>query len=144
MAPPWCAPRSPHAPPSPSCRRAHPAREAIVQLAARGIIKGYQNGTFGPDDKLQHYQIVLAIGRAMVADGQWTRATADDPSVCPNIALSPEDRLTLVTYVLNAGAIPDRPANAAWADWDTPASRAWTAQVLWQALEDAFGEATTR
>ena len=116
---------------------------AILYLARRGVLKGYADGSFGPDDPLTHYQLVLAISRALVADGRWTRAAADDPNFYPNVALAPEDRLYLATYVRNVGSIPGRPASAAWADWDTPASRAWTAQVLWQALDAAFGRDTT-
>ena len=49
------------------------------------------------------------------------------------------DRLDLVTFAQNAGPIPGRPAAEPWADWDTPASRGWTARLLWQAYQAHFG-----
>jgi hypothetical protein len=74
----------------------------------------------------------------MVARGYWTAVTVDDPSLYPNVPLSSGNRLDLLTFVKYAGPLPDRPASAPWADWDTAASRGWTARVLWQALDGYF------
>jgi hypothetical protein len=41
------------------------ATEAITQLAARGIIKGYADGSFGPQDAILRAQMAALIGRAM-------------------------------------------------------------------------------
>ena len=30
----------------------------------------------------------------------------------------------------------------AWTDWDAPATRGWTARLLWQALDSYFGQDT--
>jgi len=70
----------------------------------------------------------------MVAAGRWA-ATEDDPALYPNVRIAASDRLDLVTYVHNAGALPDRAANGSWDDWNTPASRGWFARVLAQALD---------
>ena len=46
--------------------------EAIVELASRGYILGYTNGTFGPDDEVLRAQMAALIARATpksVADG---------------------------------------------------------------------------
>jgi hypothetical protein len=42
----------------------HPAYEAIGQLAARGIIRGYQDGRFGPKDSTLRAQMAALIARA--------------------------------------------------------------------------------
>jgi len=42
-----------------------PAYEAISQLAARGIIHGYQDGTFGPGDPTLRAQMAALIARAI-------------------------------------------------------------------------------
>jgi len=113
-------------------------QRAIAILAQRGILNGYGDGTFGPADEVLHAQVISFITRSMVQAGYWQQVTTDDPRVYPNVPLSSGHRLDLVTFVKYAGAIPDRPTGAAWADWGTPASRGWTAQVLWQALDSYF------
>ena len=52
--------------------------------------------------------------------------------------LSSGHRLDLLTFIKYAGALPDHPQGQGWADWSSPASRGWTAQVLWQALNGYF------
>ncbi len=42
--------------------------EAITQLAARGIIRGYTNGCFGPNDSTQRAQMAALIARAVEWD----------------------------------------------------------------------------
>jgi hypothetical protein len=46
-----------------------PAAEAIAQLAARGVIRGYDPATFGPGDRVLRAQMAALIARAMVAKG---------------------------------------------------------------------------
>jgi alpha-tubulin suppressor-like RCC1 family protein len=43
----------------------HPAYEAISQLAARGVIKGYADGRFGPADATLRAQMAALIARAL-------------------------------------------------------------------------------
>jgi glucose/arabinose dehydrogenase len=107
---------------------------AVGILAARGVALGYEDGTYDPAGPVLHIQVVSFISRAMVERGYWAAATADDPTIYPNVQIAARDRLDLITYVRNAGAIPDRPATANWDDWGTPASRGWFARLLWQAL----------
>ena len=108
---------------------------AVGILAARGVALGYEDGTYDPTGPVLHIQVVSFISRAMVERGYWTAATEDDPSIYPNVQVGASDRLDLVTYVRNAGAVPDRPLGANWDDWNTPASRGWFARTLWQALD---------
>ena len=108
---------------------------AVATLNARGIARGYEDGTYDPTGPVLHIQVVSFISRALVAAGRWAAATEDDPALYPNVRIAASDRLDLVTYVHNVGALPDRPANANWDDWNTPASRGWFARVLAQALD---------
>ncbi len=108
---------------------------AVATLNARGIARGYEDGTYDPTGPVLHIQVVSFISRAMVAAGRWAAATENDAALYPNVRIAASDRLDLVTYVHNAGAIPDRPARANWDDWNTPASRGWFARVLAQALD---------
>ena len=196
-----------------------PAYEAIGQLAARGIIHGYQDGNFGPGDPtlraqmaaliarafpsdaqsgpgigpqtwalenhgnpfpdqgvvdadlwrnvgtLNFYnvargytdadlrrpvpalhlpttvlyaQVISFITRAMVTKGYWQEVTVDDPTLYPNIparlGASPRRADLLPVHRAIPGTTPD----ADWATWDQPATRAWFALALWQALDSFF------
>lgn len=113
-------------------------QRAIAILAQRGIINGYGGGTFGPTDEVVHVQAISFITRSMVQAGYWTAVTVDNPALYPNVPLSSGHRLDLLTFVQYAGAIPDRPSNQTWADWETSASRGWMARVIWQALDSYF------
>jgi hypothetical protein len=110
--------------------------EAVGILAVRGVAEGYGDGRFGPNDTVSQAQLVSFVTRAMIERGFWQPAAQDDPSIYPNVPSSTGHRLDLVTYVQNAGALPDYPARANWASWNGPATREWFARVLWQALDD--------
>jgi hypothetical protein len=114
-------------------------QRAIAILAQYGIAKGYGDGTYGPTDQVTHAQAISLIARSMVQAGYWTPITQDDPTIYPNVTADSGHRFDLLTFVKYAGALPDRPTGQAWADWQSPASRAWTAQALWQALSQQFG-----
>jgi hypothetical protein len=109
--------------------------DAVAILAAREVALGYGDGRYGPNDPVTQSQVASFITRAMVERGYWQRATVDDPAIYPNVPESTDQRLDLVTYVQQAGALPDYPSDATWATWNTPATREWFARVLWQALE---------
>jgi hypothetical protein len=47
-----------------------PYYEAIAQLASRGIIRGYANGCFGPNDTTLRGQMAALIARAMGWDAE--------------------------------------------------------------------------
>ena len=108
----------------------------VRTLAHYGVAQGYADGTYDPTGPVLHQQAILFITRALVEKGFWT--LADDTAPYPNLpngtARERADRRAIATYVREAGAIPDRPVGQPWADWSTPASRGWYAQVLYQAL----------
>ena len=54
----------------PDVPEGHPAYEAISQLAARGVIRGYQDGRFGPRDSTLRAQMAALIARAMGWDAE--------------------------------------------------------------------------
>ena len=57
------------APPSfPDVPQSDPGHSAISQLAARDIVRGYQDGRFGPDDRVLRAQMAALIARAIGAD----------------------------------------------------------------------------
>jgi hypothetical protein len=53
---------------------------AIVALATRGTIRGYGNGTFGPDDGVQRAQMAALIARATPAGPGTPLATLAPPA----------------------------------------------------------------
>ncbi len=59
-----------------------PAAVAIAELGARGIIKGYGDGTFGPNDSILRAQMAALIARAMGwSDERWTNPFPDQGTV---------------------------------------------------------------
>jgi len=67
--------------------------EAIAQLAARGIVHGYQSGYFGPQDGALRAQMAALITRAMGWDGEvhanpfWDRCAPNNPQDCIDLEL---------------------------------------------------------
>jgi len=114
---------------------------AVGTLNFYQVARGYGDNTFHPLDELLHAQAISIITRAMVARGYWTAGMTDSGILYPNVPNASGHRLDLVTFIGNAGAVPDRPTanGAAWDDWNTPGSRGWFALVLWQALNATFG-----
>ena len=106
----------------------------IGTLAEHGVARGYGDGTYAPFNEVSQIQTISFITRAMVAAGRWTPVTDNDPTIYPNVTLASGHRLDLLTYVHYAGAIPNQPPTAPWAAWDQPATRAWFAQALYQAV----------
>jgi subtilisin family serine protease len=113
-------------------------QRAVAILAARGIAQGYPDGTFDPTGEVLRIQVISFVTRSMVQAGYWQAVTQDDTNVYPNVPLDSGHRLDLLTFVKYAGAIPGQPVNQPWAGWNTSGPRAWTAQVLWQALDSYF------
>lgn len=114
---------------------------AIEQLATRGITRGYGDGTYRPHDPVLHIQAISFVTRALIAAGVWQRQP-DDPRLIPNVALVTGHREDFATYLHYAGALPGLTPTARWegpTGWDQPATRAWFAQILWQALESVWG-----
>ncbi len=111
---------------------------AIAVLVAHDVVHGYGDGTYGTTDTVLNVQVISFVTRAMVARGYWTQQ-ADDPQLYPNVT-DPTHRRDLATYVHYAGVVRGTTAvTAPFTGWDQPASRAWFAFVLWQALDSHFG-----
>ena len=110
----------------------------VGTLAFYDVARGFPTQEYRPRDAVTHVQVISFITRAMVAKGYWTQAITDDTSVYPNVPADSGHRLDLVTFVRNAGAIPNRPTNRNWTDWNDAASRGWYAGILNQALSSRF------
>jgi hypothetical protein len=111
----------------------------VAILTAKGVIKGYTPTIFAPTGDVLQIQVISFITRSMEAAGNWHEVTTDDGSYA-NVPLSSGARRDLLTFVHYAGALPNHPANQSWTDWNTPASRGWTSAVIWQALNNYFGQ----
>jgi hypothetical protein len=110
----------------------------VAILNFHNVARGYLDNVYYPRDPVAHVQVVSFITRTMVALGYWTLAATDDPTIYPNVLVGSGHRLDLVTFVQYAGAVPGQSQNQAWTDWDQPASRGWSAAILWQAYSSYF------
>ena len=111
---------------------------AIAILAAHGVAQGYADGTYGTTSPVLNIQVISFITRAMVDQGYWTMPP-DVNGLYPNVAAASGHRQDVVTYVHYAGAMRGASDVAApFAGWDAPASRAWFAFALWQAVDSYF------
>jgi hypothetical protein len=143
---------TPDNPFSDKCSPANPANcvddelwNAVGVLAAKGVATGYTDqatcaptptSCYAPTDDVLYAQVISFITRGMVAKGYWTAATADDPTVYPNIPPGSGHRLDLVIYTANVGPVPGTSSKTQSFDaWNQPATRAWFGQALWQALQ---------
>jgi uncharacterized repeat protein (TIGR02543 family) len=114
---------------------------AVGTLAARGVARGYPDGTYDPTGPVLHIQTIAFITRAMVAQGWWT-AQGDDPALYPAIPAATGHRGDIATWVYYAGPVPGTAGTGGdWPGWDTPATRASFALALWTALDQQFNVA---
>lgn len=90
-----------------------------------------------PRQGVLNIQVISFLTRAMIARGYWARQP-DNPSLYTNVPASGTQRSDLATYVFYAGAIPGRPTNGPFTDYDQPAPRSFFAQAEWQALDSYF------
>ena len=111
---------------------------AVATLASRHIAYGYTATTYGPNDQVTYAQAISLIARTMVAQGYWQKQP-DDPALYRDVPASAGHRVDLATFVHYAGALPDVPTDQSFATWNEPATRAWFARALWQALDSYFG-----
>ena len=105
----------------------------VGTLAARGVARGYEDGTYNPTGPVLQAQVISFIARALVSAGRW-QAQGDNPALYPDVPGGSGHRVDIATYVAYAGALPDHPTGGPFAVWDQPATRAWFARALWQAL----------
>jgi hypothetical protein len=110
----------------------------VGTLNFHNVARGYQDGTYRPTDSVLYAQVISFITRTMVAKGYWQEVTVDDPSLYPNISIATGHRFDVLTYYQYADAIPGTNPDANWDTWDQPATRAWFALALWQALDSYF------
>ena len=112
---------------------------AVGILAAKGVVNGYGDGTFGTTSPVLNAQVISFITRAMVEQGRW-QFQPDNGTVYPNVPASSGHRQDLVTYAFYAGAVRGTSTTTANFDgWDATSSRAYFAFVLWQALGSYYG-----
>ena len=80
-----------------------PSYEAVIQLAARTIIRGYGDGNFGPNDRVLRAQIAAIIVRGMAWD------TADATNPFPDQGLVDDELWRSVGILANRQAAPGVP-----------------------------------
>ncbi|HEY8598883.1 MAG TPA: S-layer homology domain-containing protein [Thermomicrobiales bacterium] len=107
----------------------------VGTLAARGIARGYADGTYHPTEAVIQAQTISFITRALIAQGSW-RAQPDDGGLYPELPAGSGHRGDVATYVHYAGRFPDA-ADGTWTAWQSAATRQWFARTLWQALTSA-------
>jgi len=95
------------------------------------VAYGYGDGRFGPTDPVSHAQVITFITRAFRLDPvqTWVPQPGDPQPYTGVPTVHDTDVRTFVHY---AGPIPSAPSTAA--GWNAPASRAWVAMLLYQAL----------
>jgi subtilisin family serine protease len=109
-------------------------------LAARGVARGYGDGTYDPTGEVLAGQTISFITRAMVQQDYW-QLQPDNPALYPNVPALSGHRQDVATYLyyVNTG-VPDLPnTRGDFTGWDQPSSRAWFARALWAALQSHFG-----
>ncbi|MGN6810606.1 MAG: S-layer homology domain-containing protein [Thermomicrobiales bacterium] len=111
----------------------------VGTLAFYDVARGYGDGAYRPTSPVLHIQVISLIARTMEARGLWL--PQPDRGDYANVPADSGARGDLATYVYYAGAVVDRPVNQPWSDWNTPATRGWTARVFWQALTSYYGPA---
>src|SRR5205807_368466 len=112
-----------------------PYTEAITPLKAPGIVKGYGDGTFGPDDTtprdlVLRVQVLSFITRAMVDAHYWTQQPVD-PGLYGGVLNGTgheADVATFIHYTQAFGGVPGYPATGGFPGWDALATRGWFAQ----------------
>jgi len=98
------------------------------------VARGFQDGTFRPLDNLVKAQMISFITRAMVTKGYW-QPQADVAGLYAEVPGDSGHRTDLATYQHYVGGIYGTPSNASLPDWNQNATRAWVAQVLYDALK---------
>lgn len=105
----------------------------VGALAARGVARGYSDGTYDPTGRVLNAQTISFITRALVASTYWP-AHPDDPAIYSAVPSQSGHRQDLATYVVVAGAVPTTQPSDPWFAWDQSAQRGWFAQALYSAL----------
>lgn len=71
------------------------AKDAVAQLAAKGILEGYPDGTFKGDRALTRYEIAMVVARLLAkSEQQWiTFATKEEAEALKRLLLEYKDEL---------------------------------------------------
>ena len=105
-------------------------------LSHYGVARGYTDREFDPLTPVLNVQDISFVTRAMVTKGFWTMELDSPAGQFTNVPMASGHLLDLATYVKNTGSVPGLSPNnmTTWAAFDQPATRAFSAQVLYQAL----------
>jgi len=104
-------------------------------LAHYGVALGYSSSEFDPLLPVLNVQDVAFVARAMITKKFWVQETSAPADQFPNVPQSSGHRLDLATYVKYAGNVPGSSTDRAnWDNYNQPATRAFSTQVLYQAL----------
>ena len=99
------------------------------------MARGYTSTEFDPLTSVLNAQVISFVTRAMVTKGFWEQELTSNMSQYPNVPWESGHRLDIATYVKYAGTIPDTAsATAAWSNYAAPATRAFSAEVVYQTL----------
>jgi len=105
----------------------------VGTLAHYEVARGFPDGTFRPMDNVVKAQMISFITRAMEKKGYW-QEQPDNAALYKQVPVASGHRADLATYQHYVGGIYGTPSTASFPDWDADASRAWVAQVLYDAL----------
>jgi hypothetical protein len=104
-------------------------------LSHYNVARGYTNREFEPLTPVLNVQDISFVTRAMVTKGFWMQAENPLPNRFKNIPMASGHILDLATYVRYTGSVPGlSPDMPTWPEFDREATRAFSAQVIYQAL----------
>lgn len=108
---------------------------SVGVLSYYNVARGYTATEFDPLTPVLNVQVISFVTRAMVTKGFWEQELNSDMSQYPNVPWESGHRLDIATYVKYAGTIPDTAnTTSAWSNYAAPATRAFSAEVIYQAL----------
>ena len=109
---------------------------SVGVLSYYNVARGYTSSEFDPLTSVLNAQVISFVTRAMVTKGFWEQELTSDMSQYPNVPWESGHRLDIATYVKYAGTIPDTASTTApWSNYAAPATRAFSAEVVYQALK---------
>ena len=114
---------------------------ALRILADMNVVRGFPDGTVGPEQPLTRQQALSVIARAFVAAGIWPAKPA---SASPYSDVAPDHQGDVALYLDAVGTPPDTHGDQLGAS--RPADRGWYAEALWPAVraqETSRGSATS-
>ena len=104
------------------------AQEAIIRMSRLGIIRGYDNGSFGPGDPVTRAQMVTLLARLLGAR-QWLSYESCSQANFSDVAADHFARAPLCAFEIN-GWVDAAAVTQNRFDPDAPSSRAFTAGLV--------------